>query len=67
MQIHRYAFAGILAASAMALSACEGGDPGSTGSTDAPAIQGENAPAQAIPAPSDGQENKPAEGTNTGG
>ncbi len=65
MQIHHYTFAGILIASAIGLSACDNsGDPSSTGSTNAPAMQSDEAPAQAIPAP---DENTPTDGTNTGG
>lgn len=68
MLIRHYAFAGILALSGAGLSACDGGgDPGTTGSTNAPAIQGDEAPTQALPTPTDGQDSAPTDGTNTGG
>jgi hypothetical protein len=61
------AAAGIVILAAAGLSACDGG-PETTGSTTPPAVQGEETPTQAMPAPPEGQDTAPAsEGTNSGG
>lgn len=60
--------AGIFVLSAIGLSACDGGDPTSTGSTNPPAVQSEDSPTQVMPAPTDGQDDAPASGsTGSGG
>lgn len=68
MHIRNYAATGILFAAAIGLSACDGGDPTTTGSTNPPAAQGEETPTQALPAPTEGQEGTTgSESTNSGG
>jgi len=60
------AAAGIFVLSAVGLSACDGGDPASTGSTNPPAVQSEEAPTQVMPAPTEDQ-NAPASGSSGSG
>ena len=61
------AAAGIFVLSAIGLWACDGGDPASTGSTNPPAVQGEEAPSQALPAPTEEQNAPASESTGSGG
>ncbi len=67
MHFRDYAATGIFIAAAIGLSACDGGDPTTTGSTNPPAAQGEEAPTQALPAPTDGQEGTTGSETGSGG
>jgi hypothetical protein len=61
------AAAGIFVLSAIGLSACDGGDPASTGSTSPPAVQGEEAPNQAMPTQTEDQNAPASESTGSGG
>jgi hypothetical protein len=62
------AAAGIFLLSAVGLSACDGGGPETTGSTNPPAAEsGSEAPAQALPTTEGQDGTQPAEGGNSGG
>jgi hypothetical protein len=67
MHTGKIAAAGILVLSAVGLSACNGDDPATTGSTNPPAVQSQDAPSQAMPTPTEDPNAAPASGTDSNG